>query len=99
MTTIFRCVQELLNNVAKHAQASNVWVVLGRNRTLVFLVVRDDGIGIGEDTTAPEARGSGILNLRERAAMTGGELSLAPGLDSGTVGKIHWRLVSEEVDA
>jgi signal transduction histidine kinase len=44
-TVVFRCLQELMNNVAKHARANTVWVSLSRDADTLVLQVRDDGIG------------------------------------------------------
>ena len=93
-THLFRCVQELLNNVAKHAQARTVWIVLKREGARLSLEVRDDGIGMPEHPAEHPARlqGSGLRNLRERAEMTGGRFSLSSGPDGGTSTQIVWHL-------
>jgi len=66
-THLFRCLQELLNNVAKHANATTVWVVLKREDSFLTLKIRDDGIGISNETGDPaRLSGSGLRNLRER---------------------------------
>jgi signal transduction histidine kinase len=97
-TTVFRSVQELLNNVAKHAQAHRVVVSLSRRVDRLVLEVNDDGVGLGTTTPASALRsGRGIHNLRERAAMTGGQFTLSSG-DSGTGNhaRIEWRLAAAE---
>lgn len=97
-TAVFRCVEELLNNVAKHAQAKNVWIALKRDPELVTLEVRDDGVGMTRSPGGQERmRGAGIASIRERAEMTGGELlhNSTPG--AGTHAQIIWRLASDEV--
>jgi len=92
-THLFRCVQELLNNVAKHAQAKNAWVLLKREGSLLSLEVRDDGSGMRGDAEDPaHLHGSGIRNLRERAEMTGGEFSLSSLPGRGTSVRIDWQI-------
>jgi signal transduction histidine kinase len=92
-THLFRCIQELLNNVAKHARARHVWVVLKREGSTLSLAVRDDGIGMPDGAEDPSRLGgSGIRNLRERAEMTGGEFSLTSAFDGGTSARITWVL-------
>jgi PAS domain S-box-containing protein len=76
--TIFRLVQESLNNVAKHAQAGRVWIELRSTRVpaRVLLTVRDDGQGF--DPSATDARGLGLGQMRQRVEAVGG----AFGVDS-----------------
>jgi signal transduction histidine kinase len=92
-THLFRCVQELLNNVAKHARATTVWILLKREGSLLSLEVRDDGVGMPTHAEDPaRLHGSGIRNLRERAEMTGGQFSLSSPPGGGTSAQIVWVL-------
>ena len=96
-THLFRCVQELLNNVAKHAQAKMVWVTLKVEGSLLSLEVRDDGVGISAEAESPaRLAGSGIRNLRERAEMTAGQFSLSSPEGGGTSARIVWPLGPDE---
>jgi two-component system sensor histidine kinase UhpB len=79
----FRMLQEALNNVAKHANATRVRVSLRMESGLLSLEVSDDGRGI----TDAEVRGShslGLLGLRERAIALGGTVTVAAGATGGT---------------
>ena len=76
--------REALANVAKHAQASRVDVAVEAGPDLV-LTVRDDGIGLGGTT-----RRSGLANLTERAAESGGALRVAAAAGGGT--ELEWRV-------
>jgi signal transduction histidine kinase len=97
-THLFRCVQELLNNVAKHATAKTVWLTLQRENLRLWLVVRDDGRGLAGDTMDhSKLRGSGIRNLRERAEMTGGKFSLTSPNGLGADAQIVWTLDAKEI--
>jgi signal transduction histidine kinase len=92
-THLYRCVQELLNNVAKHADASNVWITLQREGPTLSLEVRDDGNGMHSLIDDPSRlHGSGIRNLRERAEMTGGQFTLTSLPGGGTSARITWFL-------
>jgi signal transduction histidine kinase len=92
-THLFRCVQELLNNVAKHAQAKTVWILLQREGVVLSVQVRDDGIGMPDQAQHPaRLHGSGIRNLRERAEMTGGQFSISSLPNGGTSAQISWQL-------
>jgi signal transduction histidine kinase len=80
-TVLYRIVQEALNNVNKHAQASAVTVVVRREARRVCCSVRDDGVGFDPGTARSTATGIGLIGIRERLAPLGGSLSIdaAPG--------------------
>ena len=97
-THLFRCVQELLNNVAKHAAAKSVWVTLQRDGLRLRLTVCDDGQGLaGDAMDHSKLPGSGIRNLRERAEMTGGKFSLTSPNGLGADAQIVWTLEANEI--
>lgn len=77
--TLYRVVQEALNNVAKHAKASCASVVLERRADLVRLIVEDDGSGMDPD----DGGGFGLLGIRERLSLVKGELTIESS-DEGT---------------
>jgi signal transduction histidine kinase len=81
-TALYRVAQEALTNVARHAGASRVQVALRADGRAVRLRVEDDGRGI-EDGAGPEALG--LLGMRERAAIFGGDVTFARGPERGTV--------------
>jgi signal transduction histidine kinase len=81
---IFAIVQETVNNAIKHAQAKNIVVQLTETATAVYTVIKDDGKGFDVDQVMNnyEQRGSlGMINLKERTELIGGELNVrsAPG--------------------
>jgi PAS domain S-box-containing protein len=82
-TAIFRIFQEILTNVARHAQAANVAVCLTHGDGLLQLVVDDDGIGIQPDDIA-NPTSLGLLGMRERVAIMGGTITFAAGGQRGT---------------
>ena len=85
---LYRCVQEALTNVAKHAKASRVTVTLqqqqGDNLTTVVCSVKDDGRGFQAAGVSSNGarRGLGLLGIEERIKSLGGSLDInsAPGL-------------------
>ena len=97
-TAVFRSLQELLNNVAKHAQARQVAVSLSRTMDQLALEVCDDGVGLEASTSSASMRaGRGVRNLTERAEMTGGKMQLMPGVNGvGTLARIEWPLAPGE---
>jgi PAS domain S-box-containing protein len=80
-TTMYRLAQEALNNVAKHARASHVDVVLERNADDWSLIIEDNGVGFDPSSRELEHRGFGLVGMRERAALVGAQLQIesAPG--------------------
>lgn len=96
-TALFRCFQELLTNVARHAGATRVRARLWREGGELLLRVEDDGRGI----TPEEAEGTGslgLLGLRERAALLGGTLEFEPVPGRGTVARVRLPLARPEAD-
>jgi signal transduction histidine kinase len=80
---IFRIFQETLTNVARHADASEVKVRLAKEGGELTLEVHDNGKGISKDTLA-SGKSLGILGMRERAMLLGGELTISGPPGSGT---------------
>ena len=69
--SVYRIVQEALTNVLKHAHAKRVVVTLAFRDSRLDLEVIDDGSPQGQDTVVP---GHGLVGMRERVALLGGEL-------------------------
>jgi PAS domain S-box-containing protein len=80
-TTVYRLAQETLNNVAKHARAHHVDIVLEQGADQWSLIIEDDGIGFDPSSADAEQRGFGLVGMRERAALVGAEFQIesAPG--------------------
>lgn len=82
---IYRIVQESLTNIAKHARATSVDIMLTYSHPHVILAVRDNGVGQNESgrerKKRREGEGIGLLTMRERAVSLGGsfEISSLPG--------------------
>ena len=85
-TAVFRIFQEILTNIARHAQATHVYVVLAVTRTSIRLDVRDNGRGF----PAPNSRGFGLACMQERAAAFGGSVMiLAQARQRGARVRVH----------
>jgi signal transduction histidine kinase len=82
-TAIFRIFQEILTNVARHAQATKVWVHLGEEQDGIVLEVEDNGVGISP-TQLAERRSLGLLGMRERAGAFGGAVEIVGSKGQGT---------------
>jgi PAS domain S-box-containing protein len=83
---LFRIAQEALNNVAKHARAGSVEVMLECRKSEYVMSVTDDGVGLGSfGLESDEKRpGLGMVTMRERAQAVGGKLLVESLLERGT---------------
>jgi signal transduction histidine kinase/GAF domain-containing protein len=79
---LFRIAQEALHNVARHARASQVRVLLAADEEAVVLEVADDGVGF--DVEAEFAGHLGQKTMRERAELAGGTLEVSSAAGGGT---------------
>jgi signal transduction histidine kinase len=86
-TTLYRLAQEALTNVARHARAKNVSLLLERRSDQVSLIVEDDGGGFDSQgmMAAPASTGRlGLLGMQERVRLAGGTLTIESTLGTGT---------------
>jgi two-component system, NarL family, sensor histidine kinase DevS len=81
-TTLYRMVQEALTNVAKHADATSISILLTRTASSVRLVVEDDGAGF--DPRSDPDEGLGLPGMRERVALLDGRLRVESARGKGT---------------
>jgi two-component system nitrate/nitrite sensor histidine kinase NarX len=86
---IYRICQEALNNVAKHAAASNVEIDLKHEGTAIDLSIRDDGQGFELERTA--SGHYGLSMMQERAEGVGARLSITSQPGHGTELIIRWK--------
>ncbi len=82
-TALFRIFQEILTNVARHAQASRVRVKLHCELGCFVLIVSDNGRGFATESGA-KPNSFGLLGMGERAEALGGRLEISSGLAQGT---------------
>ncbi len=81
---VYRVMQEALQNVHKHANATSVGVVWQRSSASWVLHVTDDGIGFDLVKAARRAKSVGLLSMRERAELIGGTLQIQSTPGNGT---------------
>lgn len=83
---LYRLIQEVLQNVKKHARAHNVKLKIARSGKVVIIDVHDDGKGFNP-SVIPDGH-FGIIGMRERAAYLGGNVHIDSAPDRGTLFRI-----------
>jgi signal transduction histidine kinase len=83
-TTLYRIAQEALTNIAKHARATNVDIILERRPSHVVLTVEDNGQGFDTASVNRKDHGFGLLGMQERAALMGAALHIESSVGHGT---------------
>jgi signal transduction histidine kinase len=95
-TAVFRIFQEALTNIARHANARRVEVILKEKYGKVRLTVRDNGKGITEKQIS-DARSFGLIGMRERVHSFRGELRISGAPDKGTTVEVSIPLEKKEM--
>lgn len=86
-THLYRVTQEALNNVAKHADAKQVTVMLERMEQSVILIIEDDGKGFDAPDKLASSESDktlGLVGMGERATLIGGEIEIESSPGKGT---------------
>jgi len=79
---VFRTVQELMVNTAKHAEATDAYVEVKCDGNNLFIIVRDNGIGL--DAKKRGEGGIGLASIRSRVKLLKGSFSISSPLEGGT---------------
>jgi signal transduction histidine kinase len=88
-TTIFRIVQEQLNNVLKHAAASTVHISLRQDGPAIWLRIQDNGQGFD---TRKKRDGIGINNIISRAELFNGQVDIESSAGKGCLLTVHFQM-------
>ncbi|MEO8760363.1 MAG: sensor histidine kinase [Bacteroidia bacterium] len=83
-TVLFRVLQELVNNIIKHAQASQVSIQLIRHETELTILIEDNGVGFNVDKVLEKEGGIGLKNIQSRVAFLNGEVFFDSQPNKGT---------------
>lgn len=84
---LFKSVNELLNNIAKHAKADNVQIKINLNSEYIKIEVNDDGVGFesaGQGNLSGNDWGFGLFSIKERLTYLGGSFSIESSPGNGT---------------
>jgi signal transduction histidine kinase len=91
---VYRVLQEALNNMARHSGAKQAWVRLRFLPDTLELEVEDHGSGIAE---RPNKRGIGLVAMRERSELMGGQIRFSRPVEGGTL--VHLAIPREKVES
>jgi len=94
-TAVFRIFQEALTNIARHANATRVKIILKEKSRKVELTVRDNGKGITEKQIS-DARSFGLIGMRERVHSFRGDLRISGTPNEGTTVRVSIPLDKKE---
>lgn len=83
---LFRIVQEALNNIVKHAQASAITLDFYFHANSLEMLISDNGVGFAKEQTA--AAGAGLLNMKKRAQVLNGQFQIESDGAKGTTIKL-----------
>lgn len=95
---LYRIAQESLNNITKHARATNVSVMLEKPDHHIVLIVEDNGIGFDPNKKTNRSKGLGLVGMIERAALIGGTVEIESAKGKGTTiyARVPARFTDEE---
>lgn len=86
--SVFRIIQEALNNIRKHSEANSASIVIECTQTNLNLSIMDDGIGFNPKTcnnnSNPLEGGFGLINIKERVEMLNGTINIVSEINQGT---------------
>ena len=102
-TNLYRILQEALNNILKHANATSVNVLLEQRDDRIGLIIEDNGRGFESEERVDSTNGSkglGLVGMRERAALLGGTLDIEsrPGEGTTLFARVSVRLADQNGD-
>ena len=83
-TALYRIIQEALNNIKWHSQATHVKMGLSKNSTQIKLIIEDNGLGINVKELS-DAASFGLIGMKERADFLQGKLEIKGVPDKGTI--------------
>jgi NarL family two-component system sensor histidine kinase YdfH len=93
---VLRAITEGLTNAARHSQAQHVWVCAQQQKAMLTIEVRDDGIGFAHTGVESRAGHYGLLGVRERARLCGGQLDMESVVGRGTTLRLCLPLTQRE---
>jgi len=93
-TVLYRVIQESLNNIAKHAKATQITITLRKIDDCLRLSIKDNGVGFILDDSrsdVPASIGLGLSSMKERVELTRGVFNIESEVDGGAVICASWQ--------
>lgn len=91
--TLYRCTQEVLSNIDRHASASKVDITLSTTKQTIYLSIHDNGQGFDLQKLNPANNRFGIIGMQERVETFGGLLKIDSQIGHGTTINIEMRML------
>lgn len=88
-TAAYRCIQEALTNVSKHAQTDRASVVVQVQDDTLIAEICDEGVGFSPEQALRVSLGSGLIGQRERARAVGGDVTIRSAIGAGTAVRVQ----------
>jgi two-component system, NarL family, sensor kinase len=89
---LYRVIQESVNNVVKHAKASQLNIQIAKNKDFIEATIEDNGVGF--DSKGTDYEGIGLKNIRDRVAFLKGNVDISSQKGKGTLLAIQIPIVS-----
>ena len=89
--TVYRVIQEVLNNMIKHAKADHILLSINKNNSDLKIIIKDNGIGF-DTNELKNSKGMGWKNIFSRVSMLDGNIKLESELKKGTIVYINLKL-------
>jgi signal transduction histidine kinase/ligand-binding sensor domain-containing protein len=86
---VYRIVQESLNNIIKHSNASEAEIKIKKLQNEVIILIKDDGSGFDSHNPKSKGGGLGLVGLQERTKMLGGKILISSSVGNGTEIKVN----------
>ncbi|NQX31835.1 sensor histidine kinase [Pedobacter boryungensis] len=86
---VLRLLQEIINNIIKHAQASHIEIEVFIINDLLNLIVKDNGIGFDYEAAKTKNKGIGLSSIHNRIKMIDGKINIQSKQNNGTITKIE----------
>lgn len=81
---LFRIIQEVLNNIVRHAAAQSISIKMNYETTRFFISIADDGMGFDARQILSSDTGIGFKNMRNRASVIGADINIDSAVNKGT---------------
>jgi two-component system, NarL family, sensor kinase len=81
---IFRIIQELMNNIVKHAKVNEAKIELVKNGSMINILVQDNGVGFDMQELGSIRKGTGLQSIRNRAKLLNGKIDIVSEPGKGT---------------